>query len=60
MLAEPRIVSSTNLAEPRMSAVTVLSRLLIMHAPYHRSQWTTSSNGRRSGRTIGRSRWSAG
>jgi hypothetical protein len=66
-LAEPRIITPTNLAGPRMSAVTVLSRVLILTTPdrgdapaYHRSQWTTSSKGRRSGRTRGRSRRSAG
>jgi hypothetical protein len=55
------------LAGPRMSAVTVLSWVLILTTPdrgdapaYHRSQWTTSSKGRRSGRTSGRSRRSAG
>jgi hypothetical protein len=66
-LAEPRINTPTSLAGPRMSAVTVLLRVLILTTPdrgdapaYHRSQWTTSSKGRRSGRTRGRSRRSAG
>jgi hypothetical protein len=52
---------------PRMSAVTVLSWVLILTTPdradapaYHRSQWTTSSKGRRSGRTSGRSGRPAG
>jgi hypothetical protein len=66
-LAEPRIITPTSLAGPRMSAVTALSRVLILTTPdggdapaYHRSQWTTSSKGRRSGRTRGRSPRSAG
>jgi hypothetical protein len=48
-LAEPRIITPTNLAGPRMSAVTVLSRVLILTTPdrgdapaYHWSRWTTS------------------
>ena len=46
---------------------TVLSWVLILRTPdrgdapaYHRSQWTTSSKGRRSGRRRGSSRRSAG
>ena len=60
-------ITSSSLAGPEMSAVTVLSWMLILPTPdrgdapaYHRSQWTTSSKGRRSGRRRGRSRRSAG
>jgi len=68
----PRVLGTANYhtnqpAGPRMSAVTVLSRVLILTTPdrgdapaYHRSQWTTSSRARRSGRTSGRNRRSAG
>jgi hypothetical protein len=60
-------ITPSSLAGPEMSAVTVLSWMLILTTPdrgdapaYHRSQWTTSSKGRRSGRRRGRSRRSAG
>jgi hypothetical protein len=60
-------ITSSSLAGPEMTAVTVLSWMLILTTPdrgdapaYHRSQWTTSSKGRRSGRRRGRSQRSAG
>ena len=66
-MRKPRIIALTNFAGPRMSAVTLLSPVLIVITPdrgnapaYHRSQWTTSSKGRRSGRTMGCSGRSAG